>query len=45
MYLGHAHLTATDYYLHLVPEFFPQFKEKSLEKWAHLIPEVNREKG
>lgn len=45
IYLGHTHLTATDYYLHLVPEFFPQFKEKSLEKWSHLIPEVNHEKG
>jgi integrase/recombinase XerD len=44
MYLGHAHLTETDYYLHFVPEFFPLFKEKTLEKCAHLIPEVNYEK-
>jgi integrase len=43
MYLGHARLTETDYYLHLVPEFFPLFKEKSLEKCANLIPEVNHE--
>lgn len=43
MYLGHAHLTETDYYLHFVPEFFPLFKEKSLEKCAHLIPEVKYE--
>jgi integrase/recombinase XerD len=41
MYLGHAHLTETDYYLHFVPEFFPLFKEKTREKCAHLIPEVN----
>jgi integrase/recombinase XerD len=43
IYLGHVHLTATDYYLHFVPEFFPLFKEKTLEKCAHLIPEVNHE--
>ena len=40
MYLGHAHFTETDYYLHFVPEFFPLFKEKTLEKGANLIPEV-----
>ena len=35
MYLGHAHLTETDYYLHFVPEFFPLFKEKMRGKmWA-----------
>jgi integrase len=45
MYLGHAHLTETDYYLHFVPEFFPLFREKTLEKCAHLIPEVNYEAG
>jgi integrase len=43
MYLGHAHLTETDYYLHLVPEFFPVFREKSLAKCANLIPEVDHE--
>jgi integrase/recombinase XerD len=43
MYLGHAHLTETDYYLHFVPEFFPLFKEKTLEKCAHLIPDVKYE--
>ena len=41
MYLGHAHLTETDYYLHFVPEFFPLFKEKTLAKGANLIPEAN----
>jgi len=45
MYLGHSRLTETDYYLHLIPEFFPLFKEKTLEKCANLIPEVNYEKG
>jgi integrase/recombinase XerD len=45
MYLGHVHLTATDYYLHFVPEFFPMFKEKTLEKCAPLIPEVSDETG
>jgi len=43
MYLGHVHLTATDYYLHFVPEFFPVFREKTREKCAHLIPEVDDE--
>jgi len=43
MYLGHAHLKETDYYLHFVPEFFPLFKEKTREKCAHLIPEVGDE--
>jgi len=43
MYLGHAHLTETDYYLHFVPEFFPLFKEKTREKCVNLIPEVNYE--
>ena len=43
MYLGHARLTETDYYLHFVPEFFPLFKEKTLEKCANLIPEVGYE--
>jgi integrase len=41
MYLGHAHLTETDYYLHFVPEFFPLFKEKTLTKGSNLIPEAN----
>jgi integrase/recombinase XerD len=45
MYLGHVHLTATDYYLHFVPEFFPMFKERTMEKCALLIPEVSDETG
>ena len=43
LYLGHTHLTATDYYLHLVPEFFPVFKDKSRAIWEHLIPEVDHD--
>jgi integrase len=42
MYLGHATLTETDYYLHLVPEFFPLLAARAAEKYAHLIPEVER---
>ena len=41
MYLGHEHLTETDYYLHLVPEFFPVVTDKLEERFAHLLPEVN----
>ena len=43
LYLGHAHLTETDYYLHLVPEFFPVVREKSRALWANVIPEVYRD--
>ncbi|MDO9529277.1 MAG: tyrosine-type recombinase/integrase [Syntrophales bacterium] len=39
MYLGHAGLSETDYYLHLVPEFFPVMTAKAEEQFAHLIPE------
>lgn len=37
-YMGHACLQSTDYYLHLVPEFFPTFREK-LRSTENLIPE------
>jgi integrase/recombinase XerD len=43
MYLGHASLSETDYYLHLVPEFFPMMMSQAEEQFAHLIPEVNDE--
>ena len=43
MYLGHTHLTETDYYLHFVPEFFPLFQEKTRGKCEQLIPEVSHE--
>lgn len=42
IYLGHAHLSETDYYLHLVPEFFPVLSAAVQERFAHLIPEVSR---
>jgi integrase len=42
MYLGHEHLSETDYYLHLVPEFFPTFISASEQRFAHLIPEVDQ---
>ncbi len=41
LYLGHAHLTETDYYLHLVPEFFTVVKEKSRSYGTNVIPEVD----
>jgi integrase/recombinase XerD len=44
LYLGHAHLTETDYYLHLVPEFFPVVKEKSRAHGANIIPEVDHDR-
>ncbi len=40
MYLGHAHLAATDYYLHLVPEFFPVVTAVSAPRHGALIPAV-----
>ena len=40
IYLGHEHLTETDYYLHLVPEFFPELTAESEERFSFLIPEV-----
>ena len=43
MYLGHANQADTDYYLHLVPEFFPVFREKSSQISEDLLPEVDYE--
>lgn len=40
MYLGHAHLSETDYYLHLVPEFFPVLTAASTARHGALIPAV-----
>lgn len=40
MYLGHEHLTETDYYLHLVPEFFPVLTDAIETRFGALIPEV-----
>lgn len=43
MYLGHANQADTDYYLHLVPEFFPIFRDKSRKMSENLLPEVDYE--
>lgn len=43
MYLGHVNHADTDYYLHLVPEFFPVFREKASWISEALLPEVNHE--
>lgn len=40
-YMGHADIKSTDYYLHLVPEFFSVFKERTKEIFNNLIPEVD----
>jgi len=39
-YMGHEHFTHTAYYIHLVPEFFPQMAQMDLERFGELIPEV-----
>ena len=42
-YMGHSSMQSTDYYLHLVPEFFHTFCEKVRATEA-LLPEVDYEK-
>ncbi len=42
-YMGHACIESTDYYLHLVPEFFHTFSEKVRATEA-LLPEVDYDK-
>jgi integrase/recombinase XerD len=39
-YMGHSSLESTDYYLHLVPEFFQTFSEK-LRSTEAMLPEVD----
>jgi integrase/recombinase XerD len=41
-YMGHACLESTDYYLHLVPEFFPTFS-RTVRATETLLPEVDDE--
>ena len=41
-YMGHASLTSTDYYLHLVPEFFATFATKVSATEA-VLPEVDHD--
>lgn len=39
-YMGHAHLSQTAYYIHLVPEIFPTLAELDWNQFSTLIPEV-----
>lgn len=39
-YMGHSCLESTDYYLHLVPEFFSTFSEK-VKSTETFLPEVD----
>ncbi|MCD2346147.1 tyrosine-type recombinase/integrase [Clostridium guangxiense] len=41
-YMGHAQLSDTAYYIHLVPEFFPQMAQMDINKFECLIPEVEQ---
>ncbi len=40
VFLGHRSFSKTDYYLHLIPEFFPELVRISEQRCASLIPEV-----
>ncbi len=42
-YMGHARLSATAYYIHLVPEFFPDTRAYDTDHFETLIPEVRHE--
>jgi integrase len=39
-YLGHRRYVDTDYYLHLVSEFYPDMEEKLQETNRNILPEV-----
>lgn len=39
-YMGHANLSDTAYYIHLVPEFYPQMSKLGFQVRARLLPEV-----
>ena len=41
-YMGHKNLSDTAYYIHLVPEFFPQMSDLHLEDYVDMIPEVEQ---
>lgn len=43
-YMGHSCIESTDYYLHLVPEFFHTFSEK-IRATETLLPEVDYDNG
>lgn len=40
-YMGHAHFEHTAYYIHLVPEYFPQMANMDFGHFAALLPEVD----
>lgn len=40
-YMGHAHLSQTAYYIHLVPEIFPTLTEIDWNRFSSILPEVN----
>nr|WP_302137202.1 tyrosine-type recombinase/integrase [uncultured Schaedlerella sp.] len=42
-YMGHARFEHTAYYIHLVPEFFPQMSQMDFNRFSELIPEVPHE--
>jgi integrase len=39
-YMGHAKLSSTAYYIHLVPEFYPKMMELGLESPVNIIPDI-----
>jgi integrase len=39
-YMGHSNLSDTAYYIHLVPEFYPQMAELGFQTRAEILPEV-----
>ena len=39
-YMGHAKLSSTAYYIHLVPEFYPKMIELGLESSVNIIPDI-----
>ena len=39
-YMGHAHFSATAYYIHLVPDFFSEMSGMDLDVYGDLLPEV-----
>ena len=42
-YMGHKHYADTDYYLHLVSEFYPEMEKRLLEIDVYILPEVFHE--
>ena len=42
-YMGHEKFQHTAYYIHLVPDFFPEILPRIQEKFSYIIPEVENE--